>query len=659
MAEPHGHTANRLADFADDVQSRRSSQSIKADTTTPPTSSSPVNGKSRASTASKKRALSSTRKAEPDVKKTKRRESEEGEASSLASSPPSLRSASMSESASDDGPDGKNQPLRFPVDGKFTSEVEKAEVMALPEVRREEILAERATVIEREQQNRMLIQLLRNKGRKDVKDSKDTKESRETKEVKEVKDADAVDKKKRKAPATDLEDSQRKSTRQKTTLGGRKVGETSAPLEEYKRQREQRGAQIEQKKKEDAIKGKVQKKVQEHIDADAEGESEDDWGEAKHPKRATTTTPPKVPATKPATPPQRAPAPIIREEGSADLQDFNRARFGRAGFGRYCFYPGFEEAITGSLVRIAMGVNEATGQNRYFIWQIKRFTEGKPYALENATGARFVATRYLIAGRGKDQMEFPFIFCSDSRITQAELDDFKERCTNDSVPVPNKSFLIKKTGEINRLVTHKLTNDELNERLRREDDKQRKLAPKLRAEARLERDRAIARGDEATVAKCDAELAVINGAKLAFGTKLYEEPPKPKLTIEDEARLARIRKRQEAEQIERENRMAQEQYSRRFVRKKKRVPVEVPANVPKPMNGDGEEFDDLFDELPEESEAVTPPSREAKPPISSEKAAAAEAAIMKAVRTGKDQELVVELEDPDTSGLDSDLELPM
>lgn len=266
----------------------------------------------------------------------------------------------MSESAPDDSPTGgKNQPLRFPVDGKFASEAEKAEVMALPEVRREEILAERATMIERDQQNRMLIQLLRDKGRKDVKDTKESK------------DMDAADKKKRKAPAADLEENQRKSTRQKTTLGGRKVGESSAPLEEYKRQREQRGAQIEQKKKEDAIKGRAQKRVEEHFDADAEGESEDDWGTAKRPKR-TTASPPKVPAAKSATPPQKAPAPILREEEPADLQDFNRARFGRAGFGRFCFYPGFEEAITGCIVRLAMGVDDASGQNRYVVGEIKR-----------------------------------------------------------------------------------------------------------------------------------------------------------------------------------------------------------------------------------------------------------------------------------------------
>ena len=246
----------------------------------------------------------------------------------------------MSESGSEGSPSGsKNLAPRFPVDGKFYSGADKAMVMALPEVKREEILAERATMVERDQQNRMLIQLLRDKERK------------------EKKDMDEMDKKRKAVPA-DAEDSQRKSARQKVTLGGRKVGENSAPLEEYKRHREQKEAHAEQKKVENSAKEKTRKKdgVSHGMsDADADGESEVEWDGGKRTKAA-----------------QQPPAQVIPEEQSADLVHFHRAQVSSSNFAMVCFYPGFEETIAGCMIRVHIAPTKHAKGHTYRVEQIKR-----------------------------------------------------------------------------------------------------------------------------------------------------------------------------------------------------------------------------------------------------------------------------------------------
>src|SRR5271168_4350733 len=80
-----------------------------------------------------------------------------------SSSPNSLKSAPMDESDSDSDVGQANvyeEGDRFPLEGKFMNASDKAEIMAMPEIKREELLAERAQQVERDRQNRALRQLL-------------------------------------------------------------------------------------------------------------------------------------------------------------------------------------------------------------------------------------------------------------------------------------------------------------------------------------------------------------------------------------------------------------------------------------------------------------------------------------------------------------------
>lgn len=92
--------------------------------------------------------------------------------------------------------------------------------------------------------------------------------------------------------------------------------------------------------------------------------------------------------------------------------------------------------------------------------------------------------------------------------------------SDEDLPIPKKSFLIAKIDEINALINHRFTAEEIEERLQRSGVLQNRYASLERVAIAKRRKAAIDRGDEAAVAKCDSELAALEGPKLAFGTTL-------------------------------------------------------------------------------------------------------------------------------------------
>ena len=216
----------------------------------------------------------------------------------------------MSESDSDDGgADAGDDDLPFPVDNKFHSEKEKREIMALPEIEREGILADRAGVHERKMQDLRLRRLLQARTNEEAKSSK------------------------RKA-ATDLEDSPRKSSRQKMTLGGRKVGEASGAIEAYKKQREEKGLKDAERRRvgNDPKKRRARSSSDgRYSSADADGDSEVEWDDGKI----------------------KANDARLRNAQPADYNDFRRVTWTRSMLAEHCFYPGFENTFKDCYVRIA------------------------------------------------------------------------------------------------------------------------------------------------------------------------------------------------------------------------------------------------------------------------------------------------------------------
>ena len=237
--------------------------------------------------------------------------------SSAPSSPNSLDSAPMDESDSDsDAPQSKSRDdegSKYPVEGLFMSHAEKAEIMAMREFEREQILAERKEEKERMRQNALLRQLVTNQ------------ENEEKKH------------KKRKASAADLEDGQRKTSRVRK--------ETSSALDTLKRARAEKSERMRRRdeRKERSPSFRID-------DADASGDSDVEWaGPSKHKSRS----------------------PEIKEVPLAEFRDVERVRVGRSRFAEVCFFPGFDETITDCYVRINVGPDPDTRENVYRMAVIK------------------------------------------------------------------------------------------------------------------------------------------------------------------------------------------------------------------------------------------------------------------------------------------------
>lgn len=222
---------------------------------------------------------------------------------------------------------GDDHDDKYPVDGIYASEAEKEKILAMPELDREQLLAKRQEEVDRKRQNILLRRLLK------------TRE-------------DDSQVKKRKASAADLDDAQRKTSRQRTRVGGSRVGETSAGIESLRRARAEKSDRLRRREEDRERSKQSHSASRDSPDRDAGGDSDGDWARTSKDKRSRSRT------------------PEVKEIPFADIRDIERVRLGRSRFARVCFYPGFDEAITGCYVRVAIGP-DSEGVNVYRMAIIK------------------------------------------------------------------------------------------------------------------------------------------------------------------------------------------------------------------------------------------------------------------------------------------------
>jgi RNA polymerase-associated protein RTF1 len=254
--------------------------------------------------------------------------------SSGHSSPASMRSAPMdqSDSESDNGA-YQDDDDKYPLEGKFINAADKADILSMNEVKREEILAERAQEVERDRQNRALKLLLKAR-------EADNKQND----------------KKRKAGAADLESDQRKISRQRTKAGG-KVGESSSGFDNLKRARAEKNDRQRRREEENERNKDRRATHGQQSSREASPESEVEWDAPSKNKKSKS--------------------PDHRDTEPLTLHDIERTRVGRSRFAMVCFYPGFDEAITGCFVRISIGQDKETGANIYRMAIIKGIVEAE------------------------------------------------------------------------------------------------------------------------------------------------------------------------------------------------------------------------------------------------------------------------------------------
>jgi RNA polymerase-associated protein RTF1 len=160
------------------------------------------------------------------------------------------------------------------------------------------------------------------------------------------------------------------------------------------------------------------------------------------------------------------------------------------------------------------------------------------------SGHSMVVDTYVTAAHGKASREWPFIMCSDRGFTevsisappnpfswplqplmcyppQAEFNRYKTVCLSEGVAFPKKASLVNKIDDINRLVTRSWTEDELSEKLRRQNTLLQKYSGTDREHVQRQIDQARARHDDDAVARLQEKLDSMEPPpRLAFKTSL-------------------------------------------------------------------------------------------------------------------------------------------
>ncbi|CAK7272165.1 RNA polymerase-associated protein rtf1 [Sporothrix epigloea] len=422
---------------------------------------------------------------------------EEGEASSQPSTPNSLQSAPMDESDSDSAADAvsskhsravaataaeedEDDENKYPIDGMFTSLEEKEDIMNMREVDREQILAERAQEKDRIHQNKLLRQLVSNDEQR----------------------------KKRSASAADLEDGQRKTSRVRTKLGGTKVGETHSAIDTLKNRRAEKSER--NRRREENRERRRDRSLSRGGRSDRSDDDDDD-----HYSVAGDDS--DVEWSKPS---KKSRSPDPKTSQVAELRDVERVRLSRSRFGQVCFYPGFNEKITGTFVRISIGPDPSTREPVYRMALVKGFAKGKPYAISGPQGQMIVTDQYVLAAHGKAQREWPFLACSDSSFTEAEWLRYQKVCRADNVSIPKKGFLLNKADDINQLISREWTDQELVEKVDRQQELKSRFngVDRMRLETLMKEAKALGNTDRAQ--KLQEELDNLETPRLAFRTSL-------------------------------------------------------------------------------------------------------------------------------------------
>ncbi|KAK5117011.1 hypothetical protein LTR62_006732 [Meristemomyces frigidus] len=355
-------------------------------------------------------------------------------------------------------PDDEEAPL-FPIEGKYRSAQDREDILALPELERESILAERA--------------------------AEQTKREQDLNLKKALAAAQTANKNKRKA-AAELDD------------GGRRTRPKAEPkhtaLDDYKRARELKGTD---RGRLEAGRGRRDERSPSaaNSDRDADGESEVEWAE---------------PSDRRGHDRERD-----REEARVELRDFDRCRVGRTGFAKMCFYPGFEDAVMGCFARVSVGPDRHTGQNMYRMAQIKSFTEGKPYSMEASNGKRFQTDVYALVAQGSTERPWPFSACSDGKITDQEFDRYVETLKKENIRLPSRKYLDARLDAIHGLLNIDWTDEKIGQKLAKQHAMEKKLDPanlaKLKRQKILDRKiEAEEAGETEEVARCEAELAALD-----------------------------------------------------------------------------------------------------------------------------------------------------
>lgn len=329
----------------------------------------------------------------------------------------------------------------YPLEGKYKDAKDKAYIEGLPEIEREEILFERGEEMEKYRQKGELARRVRERRQQEK----------------------ALEKK----------------TKQRSARTG--TGKSSQ-LSELKKRRQEKESRSRRRaegydsdEQASEFDGEEGSEEEGSIYGDEEDDERVEWAEAKETKRAL------------------------------QVNDLNKTRFGKTLLAKYCHYPGFENAIVGSFVRVNIGYDHETQANTYRVCVVKGLQNVKPYTFLNRT-----VDSMLLVAHGRSERAFEMGICSDQPITDKEFDRWKRTLEEQDLSLPSVKKIDRKYKELVELQNHQLTSEEVNEMIKK---RQQFSGSSVGANAVIEKSMlqqqrviAMEKGDFAEVEKVDERL---------------------------------------------------------------------------------------------------------------------------------------------------------
>lgn len=322
-----------------------------------------------------------------------------------------------------DDDEGLNDDLvnPYPIEGKYRDEEDRANLLAMDEVQREQTLFDRSQEIESYNEKKYLQQRMRQQ-RTQSASGKTTRTSTRAKVVKDSAKGSKLDK-----------------------------------LSELRKQREQKSKRERRKQNQDYEDDEDDDDDDEDEEAEDEGLDEDDSGYDEYDNQVAwgSGSSSVRPRTK-------------RSTERATYESINSVTVGRALLNRLCFYSDFSDAVIDCFARINVGMDRQTRQPIYRMVQIVdvKNIPGKAYKFPTT-----MVDIYLTVAQNRTQKkDFPMNVFSDSPITLDEFERYKTELSRVDEELPYLDYVKEKAAVLHQMANREVSDKDVNDMIKRKQD---------------------------------------------------------------------------------------------------------------------------------------------------------------------------------------------
>ncbi|KAL4076824.1 hypothetical protein V8B97DRAFT_1504104 [Scleroderma yunnanense] len=372
------------------------------------------------------------------------------QASSSKSSGTKKRKSSMSDSENEPESEENEEVNPYPLEGKYEDDSDRHRLLAMSEIEREAILAERQEQMQKIQDRRKLQEMIRQQ----------------------------------KVAPNDADSVSKAAKRQHAVRGATK--EKSRKLDELKAKRKAK----DEKKRVRTDSPKRDRSSSPMEMETSSGEEEDGqitkYDEEERERKLFS----------------KQPEP---DDEPMNLESLTKCRLTRDMLAKYCMAPWFEDYVKGGWVRYLIG-NE-NNEPVYRLCEIINLGPNlvKPYKINER-----IVNQTLELKHGKSIKAFLMDKVSNSKIDPKEFERLSKTCMVDDVKLPSKRQLEKKAAQLEKLITQPFTESDITVMLARKNqlNQQQSAAAITMERSRLVQARTLAmrRQDFTELAEIEAKL---------------------------------------------------------------------------------------------------------------------------------------------------------